>query len=127
MGAQGGEDVKLLHIYDLGTRWDEWSASRPGRALPPGKGPPVSIAQEAGWAPELVWTQRLEEKSLYHSKCARKFAGNFGQNSLCPGWYLNQRLSDSKAGEPTAGNFTVRDVKACTTYTLAIYFILEKK
>jgi hypothetical protein len=30
----------------------EWSASRPGRALPPGKGPPVPIGQEAGWAPE---------------------------------------------------------------------------
>jgi hypothetical protein len=40
----------------------EWSASRPGRALPPGKGPPVPIVQEAGWAPEQVWTQRLEEK-----------------------------------------------------------------
>jgi hypothetical protein len=40
----------------------EWSASRPGRALPPGKGPPVPIVQEAGWAPEPVWTQRLEEK-----------------------------------------------------------------
>jgi hypothetical protein len=36
----------------------EWSASRPGRSLPP-----VSIGQEAGWAPEPVWTQRLEEKS----------------------------------------------------------------
>jgi hypothetical protein len=42
----------------------EWSASRPGRVLPPGKGPPVPIVQEAGRAPELVWTQRLEEKSL---------------------------------------------------------------
>jgi hypothetical protein len=41
----------------------EWSASRPGRALPPGKEPPVPIGQEAGWAPEPVWTQGLEEKS----------------------------------------------------------------
>jgi hypothetical protein len=40
----------------------EWSVSRPGRALPPGKGPPVPILQEAGWAPEPVWTQMLEEK-----------------------------------------------------------------
>jgi hypothetical protein len=32
--------------------------------LPPGKGPPVPIVQEAGWAPEPVWTQRLEEKSF---------------------------------------------------------------
>jgi hypothetical protein len=41
----------------------EWSASRPGHALPPGKGPPIPIVQEAGWAPEPVWAQRLEEKS----------------------------------------------------------------
>jgi hypothetical protein len=41
----------------------EWSASRPGRALPPGKEPPVPTVQGAGWAPESVWTQRLEEKS----------------------------------------------------------------
>jgi hypothetical protein len=26
-----------------------------------GKGPPVPIGYEAGWASELVWTQRLEE------------------------------------------------------------------
>jgi hypothetical protein len=37
----------------------EWSASRPGRALPP-----VPIVQEAGWASEPVWTQGLEEKSF---------------------------------------------------------------
>jgi hypothetical protein len=42
----------------------EWSASRPDRALAPAKGPPVPIVQEAGWAPEPVWTQRLEEKSF---------------------------------------------------------------
>jgi hypothetical protein len=40
----------------------EWSASPPGRALPPGKEPSVPIVQEAGWVPEPVWTQRLEEK-----------------------------------------------------------------
>jgi hypothetical protein len=40
----------------------EWSASLPGSALPPGKGPPLPIVQEAGWAPEPVWTQRLQEK-----------------------------------------------------------------
>jgi hypothetical protein len=42
----------------------KWSASRPGRALLPGKGLPVPIVQEAGWAPEPVWTQRFEEKSF---------------------------------------------------------------
>jgi hypothetical protein len=32
-------------------------------ALHPGERTPVPILQEAGWAPESVWTQRLEEKS----------------------------------------------------------------
>jgi hypothetical protein len=32
-------------------------------ALYPGERTPVPIGQEAGWAPEPVWTQRLEEKS----------------------------------------------------------------
>jgi hypothetical protein len=35
---------------------------------PPGKGPTVTIVQEARWAPEPVWTQRLEEKIL----CSRR-------------------------------------------------------
>jgi hypothetical protein len=30
----------------------------------PGKGPPVPIVQETGWASEPVWTHRLEEKSF---------------------------------------------------------------
>jgi hypothetical protein len=41
----------------------DWWAPSPGRALPPGKGPPVPSRQEAGWASELVWTRKLEEKS----------------------------------------------------------------
>jgi hypothetical protein len=36
----------------------------PAALLPQGKGPPVPIVQEAGWAPEPVWTQRIEEKSF---------------------------------------------------------------
>jgi hypothetical protein len=36
----------------------------PAALLPPGKGPPLPIVQEAGWAPEPVWTQRLEGKSF---------------------------------------------------------------
>jgi hypothetical protein len=34
----GGGKLQLLLILDLGTRWGEWSASRPGSALAPGKG-----------------------------------------------------------------------------------------
>jgi hypothetical protein len=40
----------------------EWSVSRPSHTLAPGKGPQVPIVQGTGWAPEPVWTQRLEEK-----------------------------------------------------------------
>jgi hypothetical protein len=36
----------------------------PAALLPPGKGPPVPIVQEAGWALETVWIQRFEEKIL---------------------------------------------------------------
>jgi hypothetical protein len=64
MEVQGGEEVQLLLIQNIGTRWGEWSASLPGRYLPPGKGSPIPIGQEAGWAPVLVWTQELQEKSL---------------------------------------------------------------
>jgi hypothetical protein len=36
----------------------------PAALYPRVKDPPVPIVQEAGWAPEPVWTQRLEEKSF---------------------------------------------------------------
>jgi hypothetical protein len=36
----------------------------PAALLPRGKGPPVPIGQEAGWAPDPIWTQRLQEKSF---------------------------------------------------------------
>jgi hypothetical protein len=42
----------------------EWSASRPGRALTHGERTLDTHGYEAGWAPEAVWTQKLEEKSL---------------------------------------------------------------
>jgi hypothetical protein len=68
--------AKAVPLYDIkvlgGERWyssysystsaldgSEWSALRPGRALAPGKGPPVPIVQEAKWAPEPVLTKRL--------------------------------------------------------------------
>jgi hypothetical protein len=64
MEAQGGKRKYSSYSY-LTSALDggEWSASRPGRALPPGKEPPEPIGPEAGWAPEPVWTQMLEEKS----------------------------------------------------------------
>jgi hypothetical protein len=42
--------------------WGEWSASRPGRALPPVNDSRYPL--DSGWASELVWTQKLEKKSF---------------------------------------------------------------
>jgi hypothetical protein len=64
----GSREERLYSSYSFSTSVLDgggWSASRPGRALAPGKGPPVPIVQEAGWASEPVWTQRLEEKSFH--------------------------------------------------------------
>jgi hypothetical protein len=36
----------------------------PAALLPPDKGPPAPFVQEAGWAPEPVWTHRIEENPL---------------------------------------------------------------
>jgi hypothetical protein len=36
-----------------------------GRGQAPGKGPSVPNEQGAKWAPQLVWTQSLEEKSSF--------------------------------------------------------------
>jgi hypothetical protein len=61
MEVQGGEEVQLLLIHDLDIRCGVVSLT-PRPRITPGKGPPVPIVQEAGWAPEPVWTQRIEEK-----------------------------------------------------------------
>jgi hypothetical protein len=37
MHATMGTGENFLLIFELDTRWDEWSGSRSGRALPPGK------------------------------------------------------------------------------------------
>jgi hypothetical protein len=64
MEALGGRGYSSYSFLTSALDGGEWSASRPGRALPLGKGPQVPIEQEAGWASEPVWTQRLEEKSF---------------------------------------------------------------
>jgi hypothetical protein len=51
------------------------SATCPGSALPPGKGPPVPTGQEAGRVPEPFWTQRLEEKSFHICSGSNLLAG----------------------------------------------------
>jgi hypothetical protein len=61
-GEKGGNSS--YSYLTLALDGGEWSASRPGSTLPPGKEPLVPIGQEAGWAPESVWMQKLEEKSF---------------------------------------------------------------
>jgi hypothetical protein len=64
MEALGGESRYSSYSFTTSAS-DGVSGQRhaPAAFLPPGKGPPVPIVQEAGWTPEPVWTQRLEEKS----------------------------------------------------------------
>jgi hypothetical protein len=57
-----GEEYSSYSFLTSALGGGERSASRPDRALLPGKGPPVRIVQEAGWVPQSVWTQRIEEK-----------------------------------------------------------------
>jgi hypothetical protein len=63
MEVQGENIYSSYSFTTLALDGGEWSASRPGRALHPGEWTPVPTGQEVGWAPEPVWTQRLEEKS----------------------------------------------------------------
>jgi hypothetical protein len=64
MGGGGGRRYGSDSFLTSALYGGEWSTSRPGRVLPPGKGPLVPIVQDAGWAPDPVCTQRLEEKSF---------------------------------------------------------------
>jgi hypothetical protein len=61
-----GKADPLAPTHSRPRNWMGVSGQRhaPAALLPPGKGPTVPIVQEAGWAPEPVWTQRLEEKSF---------------------------------------------------------------
>jgi hypothetical protein len=60
---EGGRMHSPCSFLTLALDGGEWSASRPGRDLAPGKGPPVPTGQESGWVPEPVWKKRLEENS----------------------------------------------------------------
>jgi hypothetical protein len=44
-------------FLDMKLDGSQWSVSRPC-SFTPGKGPPVTTGQEAGWAPEPVWTRK---------------------------------------------------------------------
>jgi hypothetical protein len=63
-GAKGKRRYNSYSFMTSALDVCEESASRPVRTLAPGKGLPVPIVQEAGWASETVWTQRLQEKSF---------------------------------------------------------------
>jgi hypothetical protein len=60
----GGEDYSSYSFSTSALDGVSGQRHAPAALLPPGKGPTVPIVQEAGWAPEPVWTQRLEEKSF---------------------------------------------------------------
>jgi hypothetical protein len=71
-----GERIYSSYSFTTSTlAGGEWSASRHGRALALGKGPLVPIVQEAEWAPEVVWTQRLEDRSFAPARDQTSFPG----------------------------------------------------
>jgi hypothetical protein len=61
--ALGDRRYSSYSILTSALEEGEWSASRPGRALPPRKGPPVRTLQKTGWAPEPVYASRLQKKT----------------------------------------------------------------
>jgi hypothetical protein len=63
-GACGERRYSCYSFLISALEGGEWSASRPGRALPPGKEPPVPTVQEAGWAPEPVCSQTLSRPDM---------------------------------------------------------------
>jgi hypothetical protein len=80
----------------------ELSASRPGRALSTDKGPPVPIVQEAGWAPEPVWTQRLEKNLLPLSEIKPRSPGRpvSSQTLHCLSYRCASRLTHINTATP---------------------------
>jgi precorrin-4 methylase len=72
----GEEAVQLLLFLSLGTInvWVDSVTPRP-RFTPGERAPPVPTVQEAGWAPEPVWMQRLEDIDQYtaYEKSQRGF------------------------------------------------------
>jgi hypothetical protein len=61
-GTWGERGYSSYSFLTLAPDGGEWSVSRSGCTLAAEKRPLVPTGQEDGWAPELVWTQRLEEK-----------------------------------------------------------------
>jgi hypothetical protein len=55
-GAWGERRFSSYSFSTSALDWGEWSASCPRERTP------VPIVQEVGWAPEPVWTLRIEEK-----------------------------------------------------------------
>jgi hypothetical protein len=48
--------------------WVSGQRQAPAALYPRGMEPPVPAVQETGWAPEPVWTQRLDENTLATSE-----------------------------------------------------------
>jgi hypothetical protein len=64
MEAQGERMYSSYSFTTSALDGGEWLTSLSDRALHPGRDPLFPLLREAGWAPEPVWTERLEGKSL---------------------------------------------------------------
>jgi hypothetical protein len=65
---QGGEEYSSYSILISALERVKVVSITPQPHFTPGKGTSVLTGQEAGWASELVWTQKLEEKSFFPAR-----------------------------------------------------------
>jgi hypothetical protein len=59
-----GQEVQQLLIFNVDTRCGWVVSVMQQLHFTPGEGPPLPKQLETEWNPELVWTQKLEEKTL---------------------------------------------------------------
>jgi hypothetical protein len=81
---QGGEEMYLILILDLGTRWGEWSASRSDRVLPLEKDPRYPLDRKQGASQS--WVRLKACLDTGRTLCLRR-----GSNPGRP-FYNNQTL-----------------------------------
>jgi hypothetical protein len=66
MKVYWGVDVQLHTFFDLGTRWGEWSASRPGRLTPRERAPGTHWI--GGWVGPRAVLDAVMKNSMLQSR-----------------------------------------------------------
>jgi hypothetical protein len=111
--------VYLLFILDLGTRWGEWSASRPGRALAPGKGPRYPLYRRLGGPQSRSGHRSYWKNPLSVPRIEPRSPGGPARSQTLhrlsyPAHSLNFRYTFTAQTDLSDGaHFTVKYVRSC--------------